>query len=464
MSENWISELSALLGEDIVLTDRQVILAHSVDRWPAAIKARQQGLQPWQPQVVVRPTTVEQVQQILAWASERAVPITPWGSGSGVTGAALATQGGIILDMTAFNRVKLLDEENLIVQVEAGMNGLELEKILNQRGYTLNHSPQSLELSTVGGWIATRAVGQFSSRWGGIENLAIGLTSVLASGEIVSTPLGPRASMGSDILNLFIGSEGTLGVISDVTLRIFPLPEYRCFESLTFPDLPDGIQAMRQLMRSGLRPFLARLYDQDEARHVMGNPSFPSCLLFLGFEGVEDVARAEYRSALSICASNGGDALGAEPALSWMERRFDFSMVENRLNQVGGYAETIDVADFWSGIYHTYQALKIGLSPYADEVFGHFSHVYPQGTSLYMIMLGQAQDDAAAGAKLEAIWRTAMQICLERKAVLSHHHGVGLVRSPYMQEALGSSLVVLERVKKALDAAGVLNPGKLGLS
>lgn len=461
--DNWINELRLSLGEDIIFTDVHEIESHSCDWWPVAIKARQQNKKLWQPQVIVRPDRVGQVQKVLEFATKNHIPVTPWGLGSGVTGAALATQGGISLDLSALNQVLMLDEESLIIQVQAGMNGLELERLLNQRGYTLNHSPQSLDRSTVGGWISTRATGQFSSRWGGIEGLALSLSVVLASGELISTPIGPRTSSGPDLCALFIGSEGTLGVVVDVTLRFFPLPEFRCFESLAFSNLLDGIQAMRQIMRSGLRPFLVRFYDQDEACYVMRNSTFSANLLLLGFEGPASVALAEYQHALSICKAYNGEQLGEQPAIGWMASRFDFSTIENRLKQVGGYAETIEVADFWGGIYETYQVLKSSLKPYAQDVLGHFSHVYTQGTSLYMILLGQADDDETAQVNLEAIWRTSMCICLERNIILSHHHGIGLARSPFIEEALGSSFSLLVRVKEALDPIGILNPGKLGL-
>jgi alkyldihydroxyacetonephosphate synthase len=146
-----------------------------------------------------------------------------------------------------------------------------------------------------------------------------------------------------------------------------------------------------------------------------------------------------------------------------MDRRFDFSAVENLLATAGGLAETIEVAHFWDQILETYLALKGALTPYADEVLGHFSHVYPQGTSLYLILLGRAEDDAAAEARLRTIWEVAMKVALERGAAISHHHGIGLARLPYIEEALGTGMLALRRVKAALDPEDVMNPGKLGL-
>jgi alkyldihydroxyacetonephosphate synthase len=146
-----------------------------------------------------------------------------------------------------------------------------------------------------------------------------------------------------------------------------------------------------------------------------------------------------------------------------MSRRFDFSAIESQLDKPGGYAETIEVAHFWDRIGETYTALRAQLFPLADHLFGHFSHVYPQGSSLYMILIGTAEDDRQAEERLKAIWKTSMQVCLEQGAALSHHHGIGLARLPYIRAGLGSNMLILERLKAALDPAGIMNPRKLGL-
>jgi len=329
----------------------------------------------------------------------------------------------------------------------------------------LNHSPQSLDRSTIGGWIATRACGQFSSRWGGIEDFALALTVALANGETIATRLAPRAAIGPDIKSIFIGSEGTLGVFLDVTLKIFPLAETRLLETISFPSVESGLKGMRRLMQSGLRPFLLRFYDADEsvfaARWSGVTPPDKAHLFFLGCEGLKDMALAEYRAAMQILHSEGGEKLGPEMAQGWMDHRFDFSGVENRLAQPGGVAETIEVADLWDGIHETYKALKHDLSPFAEHVLGHFSHAYPQGASLYMILLGEAADAITAEARLREIWKVAMRTSMEQGAVISHHHGIGLARQEYLRQELGSSHAVLEKVKNALDPHGILNPGKL---
>jgi alkyldihydroxyacetonephosphate synthase len=145
-----------------------------------------------------------------------------------------------------------------------------------------------------------------------------------------------------------------------------------------------------------------------------------------------------------------------------MARRFDFSTIEHLLQMPGGVAETIEVAHFWDSILETYTGLKTALAPLAAEVLGHFSHVYTHGTSLYMILLGQAEDDARAEARILVIWDAAMRVCLETGAAISHHHGVGIARLPFIRQDLGSSAIALDRLRAALDPEGIMNPGKLG--
>ncbi len=461
----WIKSFTETFPQELWSLEPEELTRYSRDAWPVVIKMGQTGQLPYLPQVVFHPRFPQEVIDVLKWANQQRVPVTPWGAGSGVVGAALPTEGGILLDLSRLNKILVLDETNLLVKVQAGMMGHHLEAELNSRGFTLNHSPQSLDRSTVGGWIATRACGQFSSRWGAIEDFALALTVALANGEVISTCLAPRAAIGPDIKSFFIGSEGTLGVVLDVTLKIFPLAETRLLETISFPSAESGLTAMRRIMQSGLRPFLLRFYDVDESPFVVrwsGVKTPANANLFLlGCEGLAEMAEIEYRAAMRILQSERGERLGPEIAQGWMDHRFDFSGVENRLAQPGGVAETIEVASLWDRIPETYRALKENLSPFAEHVLGHFSHAYLQGVSLYIILLGEVEDAKAAESRLREIWDVAMHTSMEHGATISHHHGIGLARQQYLRQQLGSSYMVLEKLKRALDPEGILNPGKL---
>ncbi|QKJ86035.1 FAD-binding oxidoreductase [Paramixta manurensis] len=458
-----ITALKNVIPEPQVLTDSDSLQASSHDTWPLSTKLKHLGCHDYQADVVVKVTDEQQIQQVLALATANDTPVTPRALASSVTGQPLPTRGGIVLDLSAMTQQREINTTNLTVEVSTGYNGGKLEDELQQMGWTLGHSPQSLYLSSVGGWLSTLATGQFSSYYGGIEDLITAYTVILATGERVRLQASPRAAMGPDLRQLFIGAEGTLGVVTSVQLKIFPLPQTRLYDTLELPSVEAGLQIMREQAMAGLRPFLLRLYNTVEARHAMQNPAQDKPVMFLGTQGVAAVARAEMDAFMALVHRYGGTSLGTEGVLKWMDRRFDFSTVEKRLATPGGFAETIEVAHNWDGIASLYHALNNALSPMADEVLSHFSHVYPQGTSMYMILLGREESDPAAVEKLRAIWREAMRVCLEHNAELSHHHGGGLIRSPYARESLGSAHLLLRRVKQALDPNGILNPGKLGL-
>ncbi|MDR1385997.1 MAG: FAD-binding oxidoreductase [Propionibacteriaceae bacterium] len=461
LSESFLNQLAGLV--DQVVTDPAALDATSHDTWPMTTKWAAVGRHPYRAEAVVKVSSPDQIAALLKAASRAGVPVTPRALASSVTGQPIPTRGGVVLDVNGLPRTRTVNQTDLTVTVSANYLGSALEDELGQLGFTLGHSPQSLLRSTVGGWLSTLATGQFSSLYGGIEDLVVGYTVILATGQSIKLQAKPRAAMGPDLRQLFIGSEGTLGVITEVTLKIFPIAPAESLQTYAIPSVHDGLTFMRAQGAAGLRPFLLRLYDADEAKHAMVDPTFDSCCLFLGSRGLPGLVEAEMAALDELVRQIGGRPLGPAATAAWMERRFDFSSVERQVAKPGGIAETIEVAHYWSGIEGLYEDLKRALAPLADEVLAHFSHVYNQGTSMYMILFAQTADDETAIDRLERIWSTTMDLCLEHGAELSHHHGGGLVRSPYSKRSLGSAHLVLEKVKRALDPAGVLNPGKLGL-
>lgn len=455
--------LRSTLTPESVDQDAAVLDRYSHDTWPVATVWAKLDRHPKRPELAVRVSSQHEVSVVLTASAEAGVPVTAWGLGSSVTGQPLPTQGGVVLDLSGLVGEPDLQEMDRTVTAPAGVRGGDLEAWLNERGYTLNHFMQSLGRSTIGGWVATRATGQLSSRYGGIENLVTAYTVVLIDGTVCHVGQRPRAAMGPDLKQLFIGSEGTLGVVTEVTLKVFALAESEVLEAFAMPTVQSGLDVMRRLTQSGLRPHLVRFYDAEEARHAMKDDKYGSPVMFIGCHGVTKVAVAEHAAIVQVITENGGTSLGPGPVQAWLDRRFDFSSVERLLNTPGGYAETIEVANLWSRIEPMYLDLKEALAPLADEVLGHFSHVYDQGSSLYVILLGTAPDDQAALERLEEIWRVAMQIVVEHGGEVSHHHGGGLARQPWARQSLGSGHVLLRRLKDALDPAHLLNPGKLGL-
>lgn len=459
-----MAELRGLVANaDQIDVTESGIADHAYDWWPVAAKWRQNGKMPCRPDAVVYPANVGEVSMVLSWASDKGVPVTPWGLGSSVTGQPLTEYGGITIDLSRMNSIIKVDTENLIVRAEAGVMGGDLEDHLRALGYTLNHSPQSLYRSTVGGWFATRATGQLSSRYGGIEDLAYSFTAVLSDGIVFETIDVPRMAVGPDLRHLLIGSEGTMGVVTEVALKIFPLPEYQENETVKFPSVEAGKDAMRAIMAANLRPALLRFYDTAEARHAMQDEGFPSPVMFVGSEGMEGPAKAEMVAIRDVCSKFGGEPIGPQGTEGWIKRRYDFSTIEGFVMRPEGVAETIEISNNWARIMDTYNLMTERLAPMADEVLGHFSHVYTTGVSLYVILLGEAEDGPAAEDRIKRIWEIAMEAALETGASISHHHGAGLARTPYVERSLGNGVEVMQRIKDALDPTNIMNPGKLGL-
>lgn len=463
MAKLDLTDLARHLSQpDSIFDSASELSRHAHDWWPMNAPWRHQGKAPYVPDAVVYAQSANDVAAVLKWASGKSVPVTAWGLGSSVVGGPLATKGGVVLDLTRMDQVLNINTENMHVTVQAGLNGGTLEDMLAEQDLTLNHSPQSLYRSTVGGWLSTRATGQFSSRYGGIEDLCVGFKAVLADGTQIEIGGAPRMAVGPDLKHFLIGSEGCLGVITEVTLRLFPKAQKRILETVTFDDIESGVAAMRALMLAGLRPSVLRFYDTAEARHAMNDETFPSPVMFLACEGTNAMAEVEMNEARRICGEHGGKLIGPDGAKGWMGRRYDFSTIENRLDKKGGVAETIEVANTWSGIGATYDAMTKALAPHAAEVLGHFSHAYTDGVSLYVILLDQTDSPAEAEERMRKIWNDATRAALDTGAVLSHHHGTGLARSGFVKEALGQAWPLYDRVKSCLDPKGILNPGKLG--
>lgn len=436
--------------------------AYSHDSWPVSTVLAKLGVHNYTPQVVVHAESLHDVLSVLGVARELGVAVTCWGLGSSVTGQPLARRGGILLDMSSMVGEPVLDTIDNCVTVAAGHRGSDLEAWLNERGYTLNHFPQSLTRSSVGGWLSTRATGQYSSKYGGIEDLVLRYTAVLADGTVADIRSRPRSAVGPDLRELFLGSEGCFGVITDVTVKVFPSAPFRQLGAYVLPDVRSGLAAMREIAQASLKPMIVRFYDEDETRHAAPEID-QGCVFFLGCDGPKAVAQAEFAECERIVATKGGVSVGPAPVEAWLGHRFDFSRVEGVLARTGGYAETIEVAHMWSGIEDLYRELKSALVPLGDEVIAHFSHIYPQGTSLYVILSGNAVTDEAARERLQRIWQVAMSTTVAMGGEISHHHGAGLARQDYIADGLGSQHLLLRRIKEALDPTFILNPGKLGI-
>jgi alkyldihydroxyacetonephosphate synthase len=440
-------------------TSRELRLRCSRDAWPRVRKLDQLGRTVPVVSAVACPGSAEEVACILRGASTSRQPIIPVGLRSGVVGGVLPRGDEIALDLSGLDHIEAVDECALTVRAQAGVRGSELEEHLAARGLTLGHYPQSLALSSVGGWIATASSGMASTLYGSIERHVLGLVIALADGTLVEIPSWPRAAVGPALAQIFVGSEGALGVVCTATLSVRRRPEKRLLESFALPSFQMGLELTREIIQAGITPAVLRLYNGAEATRFLAEDV--GSLLIVAHEGPAELVQAEHSRVRADCEASNGRWLGSEPATRWWDHRFDPGRLFGYAEHPNRIADAIEVAGSWSGLVRLSARLEEKLRPLATEFHMHASHLYPSGASLYLILYLDDTSPEAVLAKYDRVWTTAMSICLEEGAALSHHHGVGLARLSYLAQTLGSGAELLRRLKMALDPMGILNPGKL---
>ena len=434
-----------------VITDPAVLDASTRDRWTmaAAVATR--------PLAVARPASAEEVAAVLAACATARVPVTPAGGRSGVCGGAVPVHGGVVVDLRGLAGPVRVDDASLLADVGAGVMGDALEADLRQNhGLTLGHRPQSVAISTVGGWLACRSAGQYSTRYGKIEDLVAGMQVALADGRLVRTGgAGPRAATGPDLTQLFVGSEGVLGVITEARLRLHPAPAAEARAAYAFGSFSAGIEACRRILRRGATPAVLRLYDAAESERAF---SVTSNVLVVLDEGDPALVDPTLAVVAAECAAAGAEPLGTGPVDRWVARRDDAYDADDLAGQ-GIYGDTMEVAARWSVVAPLYERLRaaVGDVPATVWASGHLSHAYGDGACLYLSFAGLGADWYVPA------WDAAAAVVLDLGAALSHHHGIGLAKARFLPAALGAAHGLLVDLKRALDPAGVLNPGKLGL-
>lgn len=463
ISTDQARELRDRVDGALVSDDPALVATVSADSSPRAKKAVQAGDPLAAADLVVRPTSTADVVAVVRWANEHGVAVVARGAGSGVVGSGLPLHGGVVLGMSGLAGIGEVDVGNRLVTVGAGVLGSDLEDAVAPHGLAVGHYPQSFHLSSVGGWVAMRGSGTFSSLYGNIEDRLADLEVVLPTGDVLATRSVPRASEGPDLKQLFVGSEGTLGVITAVTLRLVGRPESRRFDSFGFPSFAAALETARRTLGAGVRPAVLRVYDPVEsaAKHARFSED-PGWLMVLAFDGDPRLTRTQQEIVRDLAEAQGATALGAEPGVAWEQRRFDWSWFTDAVEVSGGIAEAIELTTTWSRLPRLYEAVTAAAGTVVPEVMAHVSHVYDQGASLYVISRGFFPDDTRAMTAYDALWTAVMDTALAHDARISHHHGIGTERARWLGAALGpGGLDTLTVVKNALDPRNVLNPGKL---
>jgi alkyldihydroxyacetonephosphate synthase len=493
LSDGVLGKLRAACGDDGVRISRFERVAHATGKsLPDLLRLRQGELRAV-PDAVVLPPDEGAVAAVLRMAADAGLAVVPFGGGSSVVGGVEPRpddrhQGSLSLDTTRLDALLSFDPASLTATFQAGIDGPALEAALSQRGFTLGHFPQSFEHSTLGGWIATRSSGQYSSRYGGIENLVTALRVVTPEGVLRTLDV-PRSAAGPDLGALVLGSEGTLGVIVEATVRVRPAPVHQDARGALLRSFADGVGALRAIAQSRIPVAMARLSDPDEtelfrvlrrdpARRVDPTELALRASAALGYGpgccAVIYVAEGESRRGVAAAMAgaraalrrHGALPLGRAPGRSWRRDRFRTPYLRDWLLDHDVAVDTLETALPWSRLEAAHasilRALRATLERHAGGglAMAHVSHSYADGASLYFTVVYPL--DAANGPKQwELVKADATRAVLAAGGTLSHHHGIGLDHAPWLEAEKGAlGLEALAAVKRSVDPGGIMNPGK----
>ncbi|MFD9792950.1 FAD-binding oxidoreductase [Streptomyces sp. NPDC059070] len=470
--------LAAAVGEEFVRTDDETRVRHTRGKSTPDLLRVRAGEVDDAPDAVLLPADHDEVLAVLRACTEHRVAVVPFGGGTSVVGG-LAPETGpahhafVALDLRRLDRLVALDETSRTATLQPGLRGPEAEALLNERGYTLGHFPQSFEWASVGGFAAARSSGQASAGYGRFDDMVTALRVATPRGTL-EVGRAPRSAAGPDLRQLVLGSEGAFGVITSVTVRVRPLPSARAYEGWRFPSFDRGRDALRALAQDGPMPTVLRLSDETETMIGLAKPdaiggglaSDAGCLAVVGHEGTaEEIADRRARVG-AVLAAHGGEPLGEEPGTGWAHGRYNAPYLRDSLLDAGAFAETLETAAFWSDVPALYEAVRTALTRTLTDagtpplVMCHVSHVYAAGASLYFTVVGAQGEDAVA--HWAPAKRAANDAILAAGGTISHHHGVGTDhRDWYAQEVGPLGVEVLHAVKDRLDPAGILNPGIL---
>jgi len=461
MNTEIIEKLKRAIGPDKIKTDEITLQERRRDYSVTNELADLQGRGAPNPACVVNPKNTQDVVQIVNICNENRALLVPFGLGSGVCSGIIATPETVLLDMSSMKRIRKIDKKNLMATFEAGVRGADAESSVAKQGMTIGHYPQSIDISTVGGWVATRSSGQFSSAYGSIEDVVMGLEVVLPNGEVLETRLTPRAAAGPDLNHIFMGSEGTLGIITAVTFSLRWKAERQEYSAFYAPNMEQGFELQRYIIQSGWTPPVMRQYDLLETkRNFKDHAREDDALLIMVHEGPSGSVDAEIKECEEIAKDLKCDQAPTEAVTNWLKNRNHVDGWEEYLKQ-NIILDTIEMAATWDRIGLIYHNAITSLNE-VDEMLNasaHSSHCYRSGINLYFTFAALASDPSKMDVMYHDCWRRVMEATIEGGGGISHHHGIGRVRRAYLPAEIGESGVnLLRNLKKTLDPNNILNP------
>lgn len=463
-----LSELEDIVGQENVSTREADKLTYGVDYFWISRMWADRGETPPAADFVVRPGSAQEVSAILKVANYYKLPVHTWGGGSGSQGGALPMAGGIILDTKRMNRLLEIDLESRTITAETGMIFQQLEWYANEKGFSCMHIPSCLTCGTIGGALGHRGIGILSTKYGKIDDMCVSMEVVLPNGDVINTLPVPKHAAGPDLNQIFIGSEGTLGVITKATFKLFEQPECRKHRAFLFPDMTSGFAAGRDIMQK-VKPSIMRFFDEAETvsiiKKILGFEK-KGCFMNVTCEGIERIVDVEMDIVVEICKKYGAQDLGSEYGEKWYENRITF-FYPGHIMDIPQMFGTMDTVARFKDVEKIYWAMKNAIETNFPGVrfIAHCSHWYEWGTMIYdRFILDNPPADPDEAIRLHnRIWNTGVRAAMKNGGVINDHHGIGLKLSRLMKEQYGPAMQVMEALKKQLDPNGIMNPYKLGL-
>lgn len=464
MNTSIIESLKQAIGAGMVIEDGPLLEERRHDYSVVSKLNDMQGRPAPKAGCVVQPKKTDDVVKIVNTCREGGVSLIPFGLGSGVVSGVLASPDAVLIDMSQMNRIRSIDTYNLLATFDAGFRGSDAEAALNKQGLILGHYPQSISISSVGGWAATRACGQFSTAYGGVEDIVFGLEVVLPNGEVINTCPTPRAASGPDLKELFLGSEGILGIVTAVTFSVRWKPQSQDYTAFFMPDMNKGFELQRNIIQHGWEPPVVRQYDASEAHRLFPDHARgEDCLLIMVHEGPSGKVAAEIQECNEIAADLGCDPADTSVVAKWLVDRNHVPTFEEYLER-GIILDTIEIAATWDRIGEIYRNALQSLNEVENiaNASAHSSHCYRSGINLYFTFAAIPADQNDMSAVYYDCWRRVMEATINGGGGISHHHGIGRVRRNWMSNELGKAgLDLLRQIKRTIDPTNMMNPGVL---
>lgn len=443
-------------------------LTHSVDYFWLSRLFVDRGEKMPEADYVVSPKDAKEVSKVLKIANYYKIPVTTWGGGGGTQGGAIPVCGGIVLDTKRMNRIFDVNTDSMYIECGAGSIYKHIENAANEKGFATMHYPSSLNCSTVGGFLAHRGIGVVSTKYGKIDDMVLQMEVVLPNGDVIETSPAPKHAAGPDLNQIFIGSEGTLGIITKAQMRIYQQPEERRFRGFLFQDMHNAFLAGKELLQK-IKPSVMRLYDETETcsiiKKIVGVEK-KGAFMNIAIEGIREIVAIEEKILLETFAKYGAEDLGSEYGEKWWKEKITFFYPGHALDLPWMFGTMDSIAPF-DKIEKIYWAMKNAVEsnfPMARFI-AHFSHWYEWGAMIYdrFIVEEPPQDPVEALRLHQQIWNCGVRAALENGGVVNDHHGVGIKLGRLMKEQYGPAMQVFEGLKKQLDPNNILNPFKLGL-